>query len=473
MKGAPHAVSEADWIEKTRARVLDTVRSHLLSDVPVGSFLSGGVDSSAITAAMTRQTNRRITAFTVGFPGSPIDETEPARAVARHVGCDHVVLPVELGRARDVVPEIQRGLGQPLGTTAVVPCWYASKLAAEHVKVVLCGEGGDEIFAGYKRQHNARRMARWRPLIRAVGPVASLASRVPVTSSRRWNRVRQRIDPIRDSARLASGFQRFIAGTQLGSNGLQDRLFCQDFSSRNRRSIEALEAEYFGDPAWSNASMLEQFMLGDLTVHMPSALLPRLDRTSMAHSLEARVPFLSHCFVDWSLTVPVGMKAKGRGKHVLREATRPWLPDGHLERRKQGFQIPVADWFLGDFAGFALEAWHDSGIAEQGWLDPKAVDRLFEDHRQGHADRGKLLYAITTFSCWWEGRAWRASQALQPGRDLRGPAHPCSRILRWTIPAGSLGLPTIEPTVSSRSSRSKAGWLRPNFRFRFLTVRIC
>ncbi len=398
-------LSEAEWIEETRARVLQTVRSHMLADVPIGAFLSGGVDSSAVTAAMTQQSSQRITAFTVGFPGHPSDETHAARKIAEHVGCDHVVLPVELGRARDVVPEIQRAFDEPLGASAVIPCWYASKLAAEHVKVVLCGEGGDELFAGYKRQRNALLLDRWKPLIRLFGPTASLIGRIPHTSSRMWNLVRQQARMVRDSAELTSGFQRFISGTQISTPGLQERVFLPDFRQRHEQPLEDFEAEYFDDPDWKQGSMLEQFMIGDLTVHMPGALLPRLDRASMAHSLEARVPFLSHRFVDWSLTVPVDMKAKGMGKYVLREAARPWLPEGILERPKQGFQMPVSDWFLGDFTDFAIEAWRESGIAEQGYLDPAVVEQLFEEHRSGRAHFGKLLYAITIFSCWWNARS--------------------------------------------------------------------
>ncbi|NWG91192.1 MAG: asparagine synthetase B, partial [Parvularculaceae bacterium] len=200
---------------------------------------------------------------------------------------------------------------------------------------------------------------------------------------------------------LKSGFQRFLAGTQITSPELRAAVFAPDFVRRCERPFADFENEYFQDPEWRRQSMLQQFMLGDLTVHMPSALLGRLDRTSMAHSLEARVPFLSHKFVDWSLTVPMELKARGAGKYVLREAARPWLPPGILERKKQGFQMPLADWFLGDFNEFAREAWSSSGAAGAGFLQPRAVDRLFDEHLMGRADYGKLLYAITMFSCWW------------------------------------------------------------------------
>lgn len=416
-----HGLSEADWIAETRDRLLATVDAHLLADVPVGVFLSGGVDSSAIAAAMTRVSNARATAFTIGFPGHKSDETSAAEAIARHLGLEHIVMPVDLARARDAVPEIVADLDEPLGASAVIPCWYVSRLAAQHVKVVLCGEGGDELFAGYKRQRNALRMQQWRPLIAALRPLTGALEKLPATDSRRWNYIRQQIRRVSDSARLTSGFQRFLTGTQISQPGLRDRLFAPDLAGDEDVSIAGLESTYFDDPDWRAAGMVEQFMLGDLGVHMPGALLPRLDRTSMAHSLEARVPLLTHQFVDWALGIPVDFKIRQRGKHVLREAVRPWLPEGILDRRKQGFQMPVADWFMGDLADFTREIWHDGGAAAAGYLDNTVIDSLIADHRAGKANHGKILYAITVFGCWWQQRAHRTSPvAGVPRRDRMG-----------------------------------------------------
>jgi asparagine synthase (glutamine-hydrolysing) len=129
----------------------------------------------------------------------------------------------------------------------------------------------------------------------------------------------------------------------------------------------------------------------------------------MAHSLEARVPFLSHRFVDWSLTMPLDMKLRGNvGKYALRKAVEPWLPVNALDKRKLGFQLPFKDWFRGEFSEFAREAWHDSGAAASGYLQPQAVEQLFNEHRAGRADHGRLLYAIAMFSCWWQQRAGMA-----------------------------------------------------------------
>ena len=176
--------------------------------------------------------------------------------------------------------------------------------------------------------------------------------------------------------------------------------------SRQRHAPDAyarLEAEYFGDPELKGLSPLQQFLLADLTVHMPGSLLNRLDRASMAHSLEARVPFLSHEFVDWTLTIPLSMKLKGNvGKYVLRKAAEPWLPAGAMDKRKLGFQLPFAEWFRGDFSEFARDVWHSSGAAETGYLVAKEVEALAPEHRAGKANHGRILYAIIMFSCWWQ-----------------------------------------------------------------------
>jgi asparagine synthase (glutamine-hydrolysing) len=410
-----HSLTEKEWVEETRARVLATVDHHMLSDVPVGSFLSGGVDSAAVTAAMAMQSDRPVTAFTIGFPGNPIDEADAAKRIAEHLGCEHIVRPVDLMKARDVIPLVQRAFDEPSGASAAIPTWYISKLASEHVKVILSGEGGDELFAGYKRHFNVRQADRWAPLLRALGPARRLLELLPASS--RKERKRRRLS---EAAQTKSGFQRFISGTEISSPALRRRLFSPALALFDR-SPDQFEDHYF-DAEWAKESMLQQFMLGDLTVHMPSALLNRLDRMSMAHSLEARVPLLSHVFIDWTLTMPMKLKARGVGKFALREACRPWLPAGALDRKKQGFQMPLKDWFRGDFASFAREAWHDSGAADAGFLDNRAVDRLFEEHQLGEDNSAKLLYAITMFACWWQDQRHGQSPSTSSTKPILRPS---------------------------------------------------
>jgi|SRR5579884_46368 len=394
-------ISEADWIERTRSELLRTVNEHLLSDVPLGAFVSGGVDSGAIAAAMARSSSEPFKLFTAGFPGSPRDETAAAKRLADHLGCEHVVLPMQPQDAADVLPAVQASFDEPTAANSAIPLWYLSRAAAEHVKVVLCGEGGDELFLGYNRQRWARRMRRWG----WSAPVAGAIEKLPELPIRRWNYVRQLAGRFREGAMLEDGYERFFASVSISTPELRSRIYRPDFFRREvqRSSIEARAEAFFPLDERQPLSDLEQFMMGDLTVHMPASMCQRLDRASMAHSLEARVPFLSHRFVDFALTVPTGLKLRGNvGKYVLRKAVEPWLPKGQLEQRKIGFQLPLADWFMGGFNDFAREAWSSSGVADLGILDKAGVDRLFDEHRSGAADHGRMLYAIAMFSCWWK-----------------------------------------------------------------------
>ena len=399
------ALSDDEWIEETRAKVLHTVKRHMLADVQVGAFLSGGLDSSAILAAMRRASDAPLMAFTLGFPGTSIDETAEAAKIARHVGAEHHVLPLEPAAAGDLLPMVQSSFDEPCAATAAIPIWHLSRFAAEQVKVVLCGEGSDEVFGGYKRQRTAALAARFRPIFKALGPLSRVVDNLPLGGSSRWNYLVQNARRFRDSALLDNSFQRFFAATQISTPEVRERLYEPSFRARYEGpdAFKRLEQEYFDSEEARRLDPLEQFMLADLTVHMPGSLLNRLDRGSMAHSLEARVPFLSHDFVDWSLTMPMRMKRRGPvGKYALRKAVEPWLPAGILDQRKRGFQIPFAEWFRGDFSRFAREAWNDSGARQSGYLRPDAVEQLFLEHDAGLANHGRTLYAIAMFSCWWQ-----------------------------------------------------------------------
>jgi asparagine synthase (glutamine-hydrolysing) len=282
------------------------------------------------------------------------------------------------------------------------------------VKVVLCGEGGDEVFLGYNRQRWAQRMARWKPLIEAVG-AGGLVGALPELPWRKWNYGRQLARQFVEGTRLGDGYERFFAAVSITTPELRERIYEPHFfrSNETRDSFGQRAEDHFPRGERMQLSDLEEFELGDLTVHLPASLCQRLDRSSMAHSLEARVPFLSHKLVEWALTMPADLKLRGStGKYALRKAIEPWLPEGALDQRKIGFQLPFADWFMGGFNDFAREAWRSSGVAELGFLDAGGIDQLFDEHRRGAADHGRILYAIAMFSCWWAQQ--RATSSADP-----------------------------------------------------------
>jgi asparagine synthase (glutamine-hydrolysing) len=403
-RGPKRSIEE--WTAAFRETWLEAVRSQMLAaDVDVGAFLSGGVDSSAVVAAMAQVSDRPIKTFTIGFAERAYDESPYAEAVARHLGCDHRTHRLTPADARAVLPAIQRAYDEPFADPSAVPTWYLSELAARDVKVVLSGDGGDELFFGYKRHLTEQRLGQ---LPGAVRRAARGFANLPPFPWRAGNRRLQRWQKTARSAGLPDGGTRFFAKTQITSPELRQRLFAGTplAGHDDDAALIATAAEYYSEMAAISTNSLEQFAMCDLQLNLPGAMLTKVDRASMAHSLEVRVPMLAQRVVDLALSMPADVKLRGGvGKYPVRAAIAPWLPPGILDRRKQGFQMPLAEWFSGDFAGYVRELWQDGGVARSGYLNPQVVESLFDEHRAGRRDHGRLLYALGIFSLWWSNRA--------------------------------------------------------------------
>lgn len=389
-------LSEAEWIDRFRRGWLETVQGQMIADVDVGAFLSGGVDSSAVVAAMQQLSDRPVKTFTVGFPEPRYDESHHAEAVARHLGCDHHVEMVDLAKARDVLPIVQRCYDEPFADCSAVPMWYISRMAAQHVKVMLSGDGGDEVFFGYKRHLTERQIGR---LPGSVRHAARGFAALPTRGYRlqRWQRSAH-------SASLPNGLARFFAKTQISSIELRRALFAgTPLAGRDdNRSIAAMAAAAVPDPGAISSDGVELFAWGDLTINLPGKMLTKVDRASMAHSIEVRVPMLGNAMVDLALAMPPEIKLRHNvGKYVVRKAIEPWLPPGILDRRKQGFKMPIDQWFAGGLNTHLREVWHDSGLAAEGLFDMGVVDRLLAEQRAGRRDHGRLLYALAMLGHWW------------------------------------------------------------------------
>ena len=406
------AASEAEWIERFRATFVATVQRHLIADVPLGAFLSGGVDSSAVVAAMARAGGEPVRTFTIGFDDPALDESRHAARVAEHLGCRHTHRRVELEEAARVLPALARCYDEPFADPSAIPTWYVSRLAREQVTVALSGDGGDELFAGYERHLNERMVERFARLPAALRALSGAVRALPPLPVARWNYLRQRLRKVQGDALLPDTFQRFFSKYQLAPPPVRERLYHPEFAARLGRGdeLERLARAYF--PAPVSRDPVENLLYADTVVRLPDDMLTKVDRASMAHSLEVRVPFLAHTFVDWAATVPVDLKLRGRtGKHLVRRAIAEWLPPGVLDRPKQGFAVPLSGWVRGDLGRYAESLWRDSGAERSRVLEPHAVAALFAEHREGRADRSQMLYALAMFALWWADR---------PGRN--GPA---------------------------------------------------
>ena len=396
-------ISESEWIERFRETFTATVERHLLADVPVGAFLSGGVDSSAVVAAMRRVSRAPVRTFTIGFEDPRLDESVYAARVANHLGCAHTQRIVQLDDAARILPELARCYDEPFADSSAIPTWYLSRLASEDVKVVLSGDGGDELFAGYQRHLAERLLASY-----GHGPLrhfAALVRALPPLPSARWNALRQRLGKIRDDSLLPTTFQRFFSKYHLTPAAVRTSLYSQEFAShvRAENALDQLEAEFFPTPVSNDP--VENLLYADTVVRLPDDMLTKVDRASMAHSLEVRVPFLAHTFVDWAATVPIDLKLRGlTGKWLVRRAVEPWLPPGALDRPKQGFSVPLSSWIRGDLGQYVESVWRDAGAEQADVFDSPSITRLLREHRDGRADRSSMLFALAMFALWWDAR---------------------------------------------------------------------
>lgn len=397
----PEKLSEGEWIEQFREVWLGNVRRHLIADVEVGVFLSGGVDSAAVAAAAVQSGASGVKAFTIGFADKKFDETPYAAQIANHLGCEHIQQTVEVQDAAQIAPAIAKCYDEPFADPSAIPTYYLSQLAARHVKAALGGDGGDELFAGYTRHLNERYVAalkRWPGLLPGMAAAAALAPPLPAS---RWNDARARGRRLIADARLATPRQRFFAKTQITRPDFRARIYTPDFQREwcAASEYEALEHECF--PESLRDDPVEDFLLADTSIRLPNVMLTKVDRASMAHSLEARVPFLSPRFAEWAARVPTSLKLRGKtGKYLVRKAIAPWLPAGALDRPKQGFSPPLRDWVRGDFGAYAQDLWTSVAGRDPGVLDGAAVNAVFADHRNGARDHSLFLYALAMYALW-------------------------------------------------------------------------
>ena len=392
MDGAGLSLGEA--AAGTRAGLEAAVRSHLMSDVPLGLFLSGGLDSSALAGLMSRMVPGRIRTFSVGLPDADSNELDYARLVARAVGSAHREVVVTSGEFFDALPRLIRHEDEPIAFTSSVPLYFVSRLAAEDVKVVLTGEGADELFLGYHRY----RITHWNDRAgRVYGTLAPSGLRRSVR---------------RSLGRLPRRLGRYAARTFLALESDPRHLFCENFAV----FPTALQRELLADPellavrdpyaaaleryAAAPGGDLDRMSHADLQTYLVE-LLMKQDQMSMAASIESRVPFLDHEFVERVAGMPGRLKLRGwQTKAVLRAAIQDVVPRAILARRKMGFPVPVGRWLRGPFRPLVDELVLGPRALGRGLFDRSALRRLAESHRAGLADHGDRLWLLINLELW-------------------------------------------------------------------------
>ncbi len=394
--GVPERKSDEEWIGECRERLEDAVRTRLMSDVPLGMFLSGGVDSSAIAALMKRMRSEPVKTFAVGYQEAAYSELAYARHVSEAIGTEHHEVTIGMDDFFNALPRLIWHEDEPIAWPSSISLYFVSRLASEHVKVVLTGEGSDELFAGYHRYQHYLFNRRWADAYRIVP-----------------GGLRREVRKLIDSSRLLSAdLRRKLQHTFLGREGTVESLqldnFYGAFSATERRSMLTGRLAEAGNPYatylsyWNSrhGSVLLQMLYADQKTYLVE-LLMKQDQMSMASSIESRVPFLDHPFVEFAARVPDDLKIRdGAGKYIVKRAVKDLLPRDIIYRKKMGFPTPLREWLLDDRAEalFALVLDRKKFLAE--YVDLAQVRSLIERHRSGGEDATDRLWRLLNLQIW-------------------------------------------------------------------------
>ena len=390
--------SEVEGIQALRETLEGAVRDRLVSDVPLGAFLSGGVDSSIIVGLMAKNSPKRVKTFTVGYKDAPLyDESRFAREVARHFRTDHSEIRIYLRDALAVIPDALDYLDQPFGDSSCIPTYLISRETRNEVTVALSGDGGDEVFAGYSK-YQAEAYAQYFKLI--PGAVWSIARRLLV------NAPEGRQSSFHEYIRILKKFLRAARSDQVSRH-------CSLMFPLEEREIAKLAGEEAAENIrGSVAALMDRIGTGnidralytDINLCLKDDILTKVDLMGMANSLEIRNPYLDYRVVELAARMPGEWKLKGtERKHILKSAFRDFLPSAVLNRKKCGFGIPVGEWFRHDLKGLFEDVVSRKNVERIGLLNYDAVRELYQEHRSGHRDATPLLWSVFAFQ-WWANR---------------------------------------------------------------------
>jgi asparagine synthase (glutamine-hydrolysing) len=388
-----------DLVDELRHVLRESVRKELVSDVPLGVFLSGGLDSSAVASAMAEVAQGKVKSFSIGFTDQSFDESRHARLVAGHLGTDHHELILEPSMLSDLVPTITAKLDEPLGDASILPTYLLSRFTREHVTVALSGDGGDELFAGYPtlQAHRAAAIYNRFPAPLRDRLVPAVVNRLPVSL---------------DNISFDFKAKRFIDGAAFALPERHAR-WMGSFTAEQRAELllpdvraelvdgAAPDADAAQLAVHALRNPLNQVLYLDMKLYLEGDILVKTDRASMMTSLEARVPLLNADMVDYATSLPLSAKLRGlRSKYLLRKAMEGVLPPSILKRPKKGFGVPVARWLKGELREPLLDALSAAKLEREGFFDHRVVSRLVDEHLSGRRDNRKQLWTLFAFERW-------------------------------------------------------------------------
>ncbi|MFT7618450.1 MAG: asparagine synthase (glutamine-hydrolyzing) [Planctomycetota bacterium] len=384
------SLDEKEHFERLESILEESVRLRMISDVPLGAYLSGGVDSSTVVGLMCRVANAPVKTFSIGFEDQAFDELPYARRVAKHLGTDHheeIVRP----NAAEIIEDLVRQFDEPFADSSAIPTYYVSKMARKHVTVALSGDGGDELFCGYARYAKTSSGALdFLPLGLRRMLFGLAAKAMPIGAFGQAS-----FQSIANSAE-----QRYIQHLTCGVSDWHTNLFDRDFGLRAGGTDPS---DCFADimKRHQGLSSTRQKMIADAEVYLPADIMTKVDRMSMLVSLEARAPMLDHKFVEAAAKVPLRFSfADGEGKLILKKLARNLVPADVIDRKKQGFAIPISNWFQNEWNDRAEDLVLGKKARERGIFNPVAVDRLWREHHSQRRDQSHLLWCLMVLEMW-------------------------------------------------------------------------
>jgi len=405
-------IGEDEAAEEVRRRLREAVHLRLVADVPLGVLLSGGIDSSSVAALACEVAAGRVRTFSIAFDEPSFDESRYARAVAAHLGTEHYEQRFTEREMLEIVPEIPRLLDEPLGDGSLIPTYLLSRFTRERVTVALGGDGGDELFAGYPTYvaHRVASYYRGLPLMLRRRLIEPAVARLPVSTNN-----------------LSFDFRakRFVLGAALPA-GTRNAVWMGSFDAERQASLLAPEVlaghpdvEVFEEvrayDERHGMDVVERMMSLDATHYLSECVLFKVDRASMAASLEVRAPFLDHTFVEFLARLPVGLKLHGfTAKYILKRAMRERLPRAVTVRAKKGFGMPVAKWIKGELRPLVRDTFSPERLKRHGLFNADYVQRLLDEHESGRADHRKLIWTLLMFEMWranWGPRSFNLSRS--------------------------------------------------------------
>lgn len=402
---APLQSTPEEAVNELESLLKSAIAQQMVADVPLGAFLSGGIDSSAVVALMQAQANRPVRTFTIGFNEKGYNEAVHAKAVAEHLGTDHTELYVTPQQAMNVIPRLPSMYDEPFADSSQIPTFLVSQLARQHVTVSLSGDAGDELFSGYTRYLVASGL--WRKLSAIPAPLRRLAATgITALSPQTWNTLTDWLPSTKTGSRWGDKLHK---GARVLDNRSIDGLYLglvSQWSDPAAVVIDGHEPETFlsgHSPELPGLDAVERMMALDMITYLPDDVLAKVDRAAMSTSLETRVPFLDHRVVEFAWRMPLHMKQhQGVGKWALRQVLYRHVPQALIDRPKMGFGIPIDSWLRGPLKEWAEELLSVSRLRSEGFFHPEAIRQKWVEHLSGQRNWAYPLWVILMFQAWLE-----------------------------------------------------------------------